>query len=62
MAKKGTAGKNISPVGPSTEQSVTVRKISNGYLVEKSGYVGNRYKTETVYHSENPLARRNIKK
>ena len=42
------------------ELSVSIRKISNGYLVCKSWYEGdcdNRcYKNEEVYYKDNPLA------
>ena len=49
--------KNNSLVVPTTERqsvSVSVEKISNGYLIRKSCFDGKAYKDSTEYSKEKP--------
>lgn len=38
-----------SAIAPSKDMSVNIRKISNGYLVTKSGYKGDKYVSTEVF-------------
>lgn len=49
---KGT--KLTSPVSPSHSENISIRKISNGFLVEKSSYGKNGYSSVTTYTPTKP--------
>jgi len=56
MAKKTTTKSTVKISQPTEKQSVSIDKISNGYLITKSGCdkKGN-YTSEKIYSKENPI-------
>lgn len=51
MARKG----RVSVPAPTTDTSVTVRKISNGYVVCQSGVSRGKFTTKERFYPKNPL-------
>lgn len=58
-AKKGSAVKAVS-IQPESGLSMSVRKIQNGFIVSKSGYVGKgrseKYVNEEYFSATNPVS------
>lgn len=58
MAKRSrsTGGKNIAVSAPKDErESISVRKIANGYLIERSGVKRGKYISHTEYSPGRPV-------
>lgn len=57
MAKKrSTGGRNMAVPAPSDErESISVRKIANGYLIERSGVKRGKYCSHTEYSPGRPV-------
>jgi hypothetical protein len=45
---------NASPCMPSDRRDISVRKISNGYIVSESGYRGGQYSSRETFTSTQP--------
>jgi hypothetical protein len=56
MSKRRSRGTSIGVPAPADErESVSIRKIANGYLIEKSGTKRGKYYSHTEYSPGRPM-------